>query len=56
VHHVQAMSARVQVFSLAPQYLAEPCVPVADILGHHNLCSATRELLNLPQYNMKNYN
>jgi len=38
-----------------PQYLAELCVPVADVLGRRNLRSATRGLLNFPRYNMTNY-
>jgi len=39
----------------APQYLAELCVPVADVMGRRNLRSATRGLLNFPQYNMTSY-
>ena len=30
----------------APRYLAELCVPVADVMGRRNLRSATRGLLN----------
>jgi len=37
---------------LAPRYLAELCVPVADVMGCRNLRSATRGLLNFPRYNM----
>ena len=41
--------------SLAPQYLAELCVPVADVPGRHHLRSASRGLLNFPRYNLSNY-
>ena len=40
---------------LAPQYLAELCVPVADVIGRRSLRSATRGLLNFPRFNMRNY-
>jgi len=41
---------------LAMQYLAELCVLVSDVMGHRNLRSATRGLLNFTRYNMvKNY-
>ena len=40
---------------LAPQYLAELCVPVADVIGRRNLRSATQELLNFPRFNVRNY-
>ena len=44
---------------LAPQYLVELCVPVADVTGRRNLRSATRGLLNFPRffprYNMTSY-
>jgi len=39
----------------SPQYLAELCVPVADVLGRRNLRSATRGLLNFSRYNVTNY-
>jgi len=35
---------------LAPKYLAELCVPVVDVAGHHQLRSASRGLLNFPRY------
>jgi len=37
------------------EYLAELCVPVADVAGRHQLRSASRGLLNFPRYNMSNY-
>ena len=40
---------------LAPKYLAELCVPVADVAGRRQLRSASRGLLNFPRYNMSNY-
>ena len=40
---------------LAPKYLAELCVPVADVTGRRQLRSASRGLLNFPRYNMSNY-
>ena len=40
---------------LAPQYLAELCVPVADVAGRRQLRSASRGLLNFPRYNKTNY-
>jgi len=40
---------------LAPKYLAELCVPVADVAGRRQLRSASRGLLNIPRYNMSNY-
>ena len=40
---------------LAPRYLAELCVPVADVMGRRNLRSATRGLQNFTRFNMKNY-
>jgi len=40
---------------LAPQYLSELCVPVADIAGRRQLCSASRGLLYFPRYNMTTY-
>jgi len=40
---------------LAPKYLAELCVPVADVAGRRQLSSASRGLLNFPRYNMSNY-
>jgi len=39
----------------APRYLAELCVPVADVMGRRNLRSATRDLLKFPRYNMTCY-
>jgi len=42
-------------FTCASQHLAQLCVPVADVLGPHNLHSATWALLNFPRYNMTNY-
>ena len=41
--------------SLAPKYLAELCVPVADVAGRRQLRSASRGLLNFPRYNVSNY-
>ena len=38
-----------------PKYLAELCVPVADVAGRRQLRSASRGLLNFPRYNMSNY-
>jgi len=42
---------------LAPKYmyLAELCVPVADVAGRRQLRSASRRLLNFPRYNVSNY-
>ena len=40
---------------LAPKYLAELCVPVADVAGRRQLRSASRGLLNFSRYNMSNY-
>jgi len=40
---------------LAPRYLAQLCVPVADVTTRRKLRSATRGLLDFPRYNMKNY-
>jgi len=40
---------------LAPRYLAELFVPVADVMERRNLRSATRGLLNFPRYNMTSY-
>jgi len=40
---------------LAPKYLAELCVPVADVAGRRHLSSASRGLLNFPRYNVSNY-
>jgi len=40
---------------LAPKYLAELFVPVADVAGRRQLRSAGRGLLNFPRYNMSNY-
>ena len=41
--------------SSAPKYLAELCVPVADVAGRRQLRSASRGLLNFPRYNVSNY-
>ena len=38
-----------------PLYLAEGCVPVADVTPRRKLRSATRGLLDFHLYNMKNY-
>ena len=40
---------------LAPQYLSELCVPVADVAGRRQLRSVRRGLLYFPRYNMSNY-
>jgi len=40
---------------LAPQYLSELCVPVADVAGRRQLRSASRGLQYFPHYNMSNY-
>jgi len=40
---------------LAPKYLAELCVPVADVVGRRQLRSASRGLLNFRRYNLSNY-
>ena len=40
---------------LAPQYLAELCVAVADVPGRRHLRSASRGLLDYPLYNLSNY-
>ena len=37
---------------LAPQYLSELCVPVADVAGRRQLRSASRGLLYFPRYNI----
>ena len=39
----------------APRYLAELCVPVANVMGRRNLRSATGSLQNFPRYNMASY-
>jgi len=43
--------------SLAPKYLAELCVPVADVAGRRQLYirSGSRGLLNFPRYNMSKW-
>ena len=38
---------------LAPKYLTELCVPVADVAGPHELHSASGWLLNFPRYNVQ---
>ena len=40
---------------LAPPYLAELCVPVADVGARRRLRSASRGLLDSPWFNMSNY-
>ena len=40
---------------LAPPYLAELCVPVADVGARRRLRSASRGLLDSPRFNMSNY-
>jgi len=40
---------------LAPQYLSELCVPVADIAGRRQLCCASRGLLYFPRYNVTSF-
>jgi len=40
---------------LAPKYVAELCVPVADVAGRRQLRSVSRGLLNFPRYSMSNY-
>ena len=40
---------------LAPKYLADLCVPVAEVAGRRQLCSASRWLLDFPRFNMSNY-
>ena len=40
---------------LAPKYLAELFVLVADVAGRRQLRSASRRLLNFPRYIMSNY-
>jgi len=40
---------------LAPKYLADLCVPVAEVAGRCQLCSASRGLLDFPRFNMSNY-
>jgi len=40
---------------LAPPYLAELCVPVADVEARRRLRSASRGLLDFPRFNMSNY-
>jgi len=40
---------------LAPKYLAELCVPVADVARRRQLRSASRGLLNFPRFNLSNY-
>jgi len=52
---LQAGATRMALHGFAPRYLAELCVPVADVMGCRNLSSATRGLLNFPRYNMTSY-
>jgi len=43
------------VHGLAPKYLADLCVPVAEVAGRRQLRSASRGLLDLTRFNMSNY-
>ena len=52
---VKTTHVRVRQQSVAPQYLSELCVPVADVAGRRQLRSASRGLLYFPRYNMSNY-
>jgi len=45
----------VRLSGLAPQYLSELCVPVADVAVRRQLRSASRGLLYIPRYNLSNY-
>ena len=45
----------VYLHSLEPQCIAELCVPAADVAMPRQLCSTSRELANLPRFNMTNY-
>jgi len=49
------MTVYKSLHGLAPKYVAELCVPVADVAGRRQLRSASRGLLNFPRYNMSNY-
>jgi len=40
---------------LAPQYLSELCMPVADVAGRRQLHCASQGLLYSLRYNMTNY-
>ena len=40
---------------LAPKYLADLCIPVAEVAGWRQLHSASRGLLDFPPFNMSNY-
>jgi len=40
---------------LAPKYLADLCVPVAEVVGRRQLRSASRGLWDLPRFNISNY-
>ena len=42
------------VHGLAPKYLVELWIPVADVAGRRQLRSASRGLLNFPRYNVSN--
>ena len=53
--HKLCMTVYRCLHSLAPKYLAQLCVPVADVAGRRQLRSASRGLLNFPRYNMSNY-
>jgi len=59
ISRITSRSSCLQVFTclhgFAPRYLAELCVPVADVMGRRNLRSATRGLLNFLRYNMTSY-
>ena len=37
---------------LAPKYLADLCVPVAEVAGRRQLRSASRGLLDFPRFNI----
>ena len=43
------------VHGLAPKYLADLFVPVAEVAGRRQLPSASRGLLDLPRFNKSNY-
>jgi len=40
---------------LAPKYLDDLCVPVAEVAGRRQLRSASRGRLDFPRFNMSNY-
>jgi len=58
LHHNVLVSACCAVYlntNCVPKYLAELCVPVADVAGRRQLRSASRRLWNFPRYNVSNY-